>query len=131
MRTPIKTAPLLPGSLKNLVFPPEKDGFTYFARAKDLPFAAGDSVVKAAWAADASMLASTRHGPRPMPSSDFEENLARGGLRLVKRIGDWNAQGTQAWFAATDQANVQFAILAFRGTEADDPIDVFDCHFQH
>ncbi len=40
----------------------------------------------------------------------------------MNQIGDWNAHGTQAYFAANDQ----FAILAFRGTEADDPVDVVD-----
>jgi hypothetical protein len=108
--------------MKNLCFPPEKEEYTYFARANDRPFAAGGSVVKGAWAADASMLAYARYGANPMPVVDFEENLARGGLRCLNKIGNWNAHGTQAYFAA----NGQFAILAFRGTEADDPVDIFD-----
>ena len=57
-----------------------------------------------------------------MPAADFQENLARGNLRWLNQIGDWNAHGTQGYFAANDQ----FAILAFRGTEADDPVDVID-----
>jgi len=122
MRQPTGNTPLLPGSLKNLFFPPEKEEYTYFARAKDCPFASGDSVVKGAWAADGSMLAYARHGARHMPAADFQENLARGGLRCLNQIGDWNAHGTQGYFAANDQ----FAILAFRGTEVDDPVDVID-----
>jgi hypothetical protein len=108
--------------LKNLFFPPEKEEYMYFARAKDCPFVGGDSVVKGAWAADASMLAYARYGARHMPAADFQENLARGNLRWLNQIGDWNAHGTQGYFAANDQ----FAILAFRGTEADDPVDVID-----
>jgi hypothetical protein len=37
----------------------------------------------------------------------------------VKPIGDWSKHGTQGYFAA----NEHFAIMAFRGTEADDPSD--------
>jgi hypothetical protein len=122
MQHPIGNTPLLPGSLKNLFFPPEKDEYTYFARANDRPFAGGDAVVKGAWAADAAMLAYARYGARHMLVTEFEENLARGGLRFLNQIGDWNAHGTQAYFAANDQ----FAVLAFRGTEADDPVDVID-----
>ena len=122
MRQPIRNTPLLPGSLKNLFFPPEKEEYTYFARATDCPFASGDSVLKGAWAADASMLAYARYGAKPMSAADFRENLARGGLRCLNQIGDWNAHGTQGYFAANDR----FAILAFRGTEADDPVDVMD-----
>ena len=107
---------LLPGTLKNLFFPPEKTEFAYFAAAKAHPFTAGDHFVKAAWAADAAMLAYARYGRQPMQLQDLEENLSHGGLRLVKRIGDWSAHGPQAYFASNDQ----FAILSFRGTEADD-----------
>lgn len=122
MRQPIRNTPLLPGSLKNLFFPPENEEYTYFARAKDCPFANTDPVVKGAWAADASMLAYARYGAKRMSATDFQENLARGGLRCLNQIGDWNDHGTQGYFAANDQ----FAVLAFRGTEADDPVDVID-----
>ena len=113
---------LLPGTLKNLFFPPEKTEFAYFAAAKAHPFAVGDHLVKAAWAADAAMLAYARYGPKPMQLQDLEDNLGHGGLRLVKQIGDWSNHGPQAFLASNDQ----FAILSFRGTEADDPVDVFD-----
>jgi hypothetical protein len=122
MSTPIANTPLLPGSLKNLFFPPEKDEYTYFERTGAHPFASGNSVVKAAWAADTSMLAYARYGRDPMPPGDFNSNLARGGLTYRNEIGNWKAPGTQAYFATNDQ----FAFLAFRGTEVDDPIDKFD-----
>ena len=122
MRQPTGNAPLLPGSLKNLFFPPEKEEYTYFAHAKDHPFAGGDFVEKGAWAAEASMLAYARYGAKRMTTAEFEENLARGGLRILNQIGDWNAKGTQGYFAANDE----FAILAFRGSEPDDPVDVID-----
>lgn len=122
MRQPTGNTPLLPGSLKNLFFPPERDEYTYFAHAEDHPFINGDYVVKAAWAADASMLAYSRYGARRMSNAEFNENLTRGGLQCLKPIGDWHALGTQGYLAGNDQ----FAILAFRGTEADDPVDVID-----
>jgi len=122
MRNPLRNIPLLPGSLKNLFYPPEKNEYVYFARAKEHPFTGGDSVVKGAWAADASMLAYARYGTKPMPILDFQQHLDRGGLRCLNLIGDWHGSGTQGYFAANDQ----FAILAFRGTEADDALDVID-----
>ena len=124
MREPLKKVPLLPGTLKNLFFPPEKGEYTYFARAKEQPFVGGDFVTKGAWAADASMLAYGRYGTAEMPISDFQAHLDRGGLRCLNLIGaDWRGQGTQGYFAANDQ----FAILAFRGTEPGDPVDaVYD-----
>ncbi len=121
--TPANPSPLLPSTLKNLFFPPEKDEYTYFARAADYPFSKGDSLVKAAWAADAAMLSYARYGPTRMTDAELAQNLARGGMALRAQIGgdiaNWNAPGTQAFFATADD----FAILAFRGTEIDDPAD--------
>src|SRR5271165_1661435 len=122
MQQPTGNTPLMQGFLKNLFFPAEKEEYTYFARANDHPFSGGDPIAKGAWAADASMLAYVRYGAKPMPVGDFQKNLARGGLQCLNQIGDLNAHGTQAYLAANDQ----FAILAFRGTEADDPVDIID-----
>jgi hypothetical protein len=55
-----------------------------------------------------------------MTDVDLDRNFRRGGLDYTKIGGtpaDWNAPGTQAVFASCDG----FAILAFRGTERDDP----------
>jgi hypothetical protein len=41
------------------------------------------------------------------------------GFEQVDRVGDWSKRGTQGYFAAFND----FALLAFRGTEADDPLD--------
>jgi hypothetical protein len=120
--TPTGRVPLLPGTLKNLFYPPERSEYTYFARAAAHPFAGASAVVKAAWAADASMLCYARYGLQPMPEADFTGHLARAGLDTVLKIGDWGAAGTQGYFASNDR----FAILAFRGTEADDPTDLAD-----
>lgn len=117
MIRPKGTRPLLPGTLKNLFFPPEK--YEYFALAGTFPFESGNSMVKAAWAADASMLSYARCGSQAMPDADFRNHLARGGLTDVRKIGDWTAPGTQGFFASNDR----FAILAFRGTDAEDPSD--------
>jgi hypothetical protein len=115
---PIGTRPLLPGTLKNLFYPPEKNEYTYF----QLPFDAGNSLVRAAWAADAAMLGYARFGETPMTDVELETCLANGGLELKALIGDWTAPGTQAFFAT----NKELAILSFRGTEKDDPIDQID-----
>lgn len=120
---PKRHTPLLDGTLKNVFFPPEEGQYAYFARAGEQPFALGEPVVKAAWAADAAMLCYARYGARRMTDAEFSNNLAAGGLTLRAKIGedpnDWNAPGTQAFFATGDQ----FAMLAFRGTEIDDPKD--------
>jgi len=113
---------LLPGTLKNLFYPPEREEFTYFERAGECGYANGSAIVKAAWAADAAMLAYARYGAQRMDDDDLDANFRRAGLGYQKiggTAGTWNAPGTQAVFASCDQ----FAILAFRGTEIDDPKD--------
>jgi hypothetical protein len=120
---PKRNTPLLPPTLKNLFFPPEEDQYRYFARAAEFPFATGSDLIKAAWAADASMLCYARYGADRMTDDQLKANLAQGGLALTAQIGedplDWNAPGTQAYFAEGDG----FAVLAYRGTEIDDPAD--------
>jgi len=112
--------------MKNLFFPPEENEYEYFSGAGKSPFTGSDNVTKAAWAADASLLCYARYGLRRMSDDEFGQCLRAGGLTLRKKIGedpaDWNAPGTQAFFATADN----FAILAFRGTEADDPQNLHD-----
>lgn len=123
---PQRHTPLLKGSLKNLFFPPKKDEYAYFSRASEAPFATANDIAKAAWAADASMLCYARYGLTRMSDEELAKCLDAGGLTLRKKIGEdptnWNAPGTQAMFAT----GREFAILAFRGTEADDPQDLHD-----
>jgi hypothetical protein len=118
--TPLRHTPLLPGTLQNLFYPPQQ--YIYFARAAELPFPTGDPIRKAAWAADAAMLAYARYGERRMTDAELDANFDRAGLTYEK-IGptptDWNAPGTQAVFAS----GPDFALCAFRGTERDDPND--------
>lgn len=109
---------LLKGTLQNLFFPPEKDHYTYFEGAKEFPFPGNKTLVKAAWAAEASMLAYARYGRKRMDHAELCANFANGGL-TCKPIGNWSASGTQAVFAECKE----FAFLAFRGTEVDDPKD--------
>jgi hypothetical protein len=122
MISPLRHTPLLPGTLENLFYPPLKSEYTYFKRAADRPFPTNDTV-KAAWAADAAMLAYARYGPTRMTGAELDENFGRAGL-TYKKIGgtaaDWNAPGTQAIFASC----ANFALCAFRGTEKDDPDDI-------
>jgi len=118
MIIPKRHTELLPGTLQNLFYPPSK--YTYFERADEIDFATAGPLAKAAWAADASMLAYARYGQDRMTDDDLDANFRRGGLDYIKiggTLADWNAPGTQAVFASCDR----FAILAFRGTEADDP----------
>jgi hypothetical protein len=120
--TPVRHTKLLPGTLKNLFYPPEPGEYIYFARAGECAFANGSTLVKAAWAADASMLVYARYGADRMDDGDLDANFGRAGLAYQKiggSAGNWNASGTQAVFASCDQ----FAILAFRGTEIDDTED--------
>ena len=123
---PKKQTQLLKGSLKNLFFPPEKDEYEYFARAREIPFVSGNDLSKAAWAADAAMLSYARHGSVRMDDQELNRCLGAGGLKLQGKIGEdptnWNSPGTQAIFARGNG----FAILAFRGTEPDDPQDLCD-----
>jgi Lipase (class 3) len=119
MIAPLRHTKLLPGTLQNLFYPPERNEYTYFARAGDCPFANGSMLVKAAWAADASMLAYARYGVTRMDEGDLLANFGRAGLdyqEIGGSAGNWNAPGTQAVFASCQH----FAILAFRGTEIDD-----------
>ena len=125
MITPLRHTDLLPGTLQNLFYPPRVNQYTYFARAADVLFATGGTLAKAAWAADAAMLAYARYGSQPMTDQELSDNFDRAKMTYEK-IGDWNAPGTQAFFAKSKD----FAILAFRGTERDDPSDaVTDADF--
>jgi len=120
MITPLRHTPLLPGTLQNLFYPPQQ--YVYFERAADLPFQSGDTVRKAAWAADAAMLSYARYGQTRMTDAELDENFGRAGLTYEKiggTVADWNAPGTQATFASC----ADFALCAFRGTERDDPDD--------
>ena len=124
MLTPLRSTPLLPGTLQNLFYPPRE--YIYFKRAADVPFQSDKSdtaITKAAWAADCAMLAYARYGERRMTDGELDANFQRAGLAYEKiggTIADWNAPGTQAIFASCDN----FALCAFRGTEKDDPDDL-------
>jgi len=135
MIKPVHDRQLLPGTLQNLFYPPRRGEYTYFERALQVPFVVPEdasfsgtlistrNIAKAAWAADASMLAYARYGQDRMTDDDLRGNFRNGGLK-IQTIGendsDWNAPGTQAVFALSND----FAILAFRGTERDDPHEV-------
>ena len=81
--TPLRHTPLLPGTLQNLFYPPQQ--YIYFARAAELPFTTGDTIRKAAWAADAAMLAYARYGERRMTDArtpfDANDRPAASDLR--------------------------------------------------
>ena len=114
---PLRHTPLLAPMLQNLFYPPP--GYEYFKRAREVPFWTASEIGKAAWAMDASMLAYARSGATRMTDADLQQHFDRGGLQYEK-VGNWSAHGTQAVFASCDD----FAIMAFRGTEPEDPADV-------
>jgi hypothetical protein len=114
-----KEPQLLPGTLKNLFYPPERDEYEYFEQARSLPLTEAKPLVRAAWAADAAMLAYAKYGSVPMTDEDLTRSYDRAGLDF-RKIGDWSAPGPKATFAWCKD----FAILAFRGTEAGDDLDV-------
>jgi len=114
---------LLP-TWKNLFYPPERGQYTYFAFAAEHPFAGAKvegapfDPARAAWAADAAMLAYGHFGAMPMTEEEAHSILANAGFTQHELIGNWtpNGKGTQAFFAS----NNDFAILSFRGTERGD-----------
>ena len=111
---------LLPKTWKNLYYPPEKNEYAYFGAGQQYPFLKSGET-RAAWAADAAMLAYGRYGPALIPEWDFSDILKNAGFTHHQLIGDWSGgRGTQAFFTY----NGSFAILAFRGTERDDPSDL-------
>lgn len=101
----------------NLFYPPAD--YVYFAQAAQFPFSGGSTLVKAAWAADAAMLAYGKRGPASIPAGDFDGIVMGAGFAQPVRIGNWQAEGTQGYFARRDD----FAMVAFRGTEPKDPKD--------
>ena len=123
MIQPKRHTPLLEGTIRNLVHPPRS--YTYFARARECPFAGGDWVTKAAWAADASMLSYARFGQDLMTGAQLAAEAGRGGFGTTlisarPNDADWNQHGTQVLILS----NQSLAIIAFRGTEPDDPLDI-------
>ena len=120
MINPKRHTPLLPGTLENLFYPPPD--YKYYDQAAEVPFTVASPIAKAAWAVDSAVLAYARRGQEQMADDDLDQIFARAGLGYVKVGGtpeNWNAPGTQAFFAS----NADFAILAFRGTEKSDAKD--------
>jgi len=105
---------------ENLFYPPKRGDYIYFETP---PYQPGESIqVSLARAADASMLAYARFGPERMVPSDFQGILTRAGYRNSQPIGDCFIGGVNAgrgYFASSDS----HALLAFRGTEADNDYD--------
>jgi triacylglycerol lipase len=116
---------LLP-TWKNLFYPPERNQYQYFAHAATYPFPATGAApeqryrVKAAWAADAAMLSYAHSGEQAMLFDEVKALVKDAGMTVCEQVGEWTRHGTQGFFAS----NNDFAILAFRGTERDDPDDV-------
>jgi hypothetical protein len=111
---------------KNLFYPPEREDYVYFL-ANGVPFPElknddkKNRLFRAAWMADAAMLAYAHWGPSRMSGSDFQDILRTAGFGNHTLLGDWteSGRGTQGYFAW----NEKFAVIAFRGTERDDPTD--------
>ncbi len=105
----------------NLIYPPKRGDYVYF---ENLPvYEAGSLFPNAAWAADGAMLAYARYGKVRMRDEEFREILAGAGFTSVSSFGDCFSDGActaRGYFAA----NEEWALLAFRGTEADNGNDI-------
>jgi hypothetical protein len=105
---------------ENLCFPPRRGDYLYFETP---PFRPGEpSTVSLSRAADASMLAYARFVQQRMVLADLQGILAAAGYPGSQPIGDCFVDGVntgRGYFAYNDSC----AMLAFRGTEADDNND--------
>jgi len=104
----------------NLYYPPRRGDYTYFQTP---PFRPGEPpIVSLSRAADASMLAYARFVEQRMVLADLQGILAAAGYSGVQPIGDCfvdDANTGRGYFAYNDS----HALLAFRGTEADNNND--------
>jgi Lipase (class 3) len=106
----------------NLFYPPQRGDYVYF---EGPPFdtTPGFHFSNASWAADAAMFAYARYGNQRSNEAEFKGVLRNVGFAITETIGDCFADNVatgRGFFAANDN----FAILAFRGTEKDDPHDI-------
>jgi hypothetical protein len=105
---------------ENLCFPPKRDDYIYFETP---PFRPDEpATVSLSRAADASMLAYMRFVEQRMVPADLQGILAAAGYGSVQPIGDCFVDGVntgRGYFASNDN----HALLAFRGTEADNNND--------
>jgi|SRR5579864_9430677 len=107
---------------ENLYFPPKKGDYIYFEGPTFEPNQ-GFRYANASWAADASMFAYARYGKTRLAEDEFRKILSDRGFTVIETIGDCfvdNASTARGYFATNDR----FALLAFRGTEKDNPNDV-------
>jgi hypothetical protein len=104
----------------NLCFPPKKGDYIYFETP---PFQPGEPApVSLSRAADACMLAYARFVRQRMVLSDLQGILTAAGYPTVQPIGACFVDGAntgRGYFAYNDS----HALLAFRGTEADNNND--------
>jgi triacylglycerol lipase len=105
---------------ENLCFPPKRGDYIYF---ETQPFRPGEpAAVSLSRAADASMLAYARFVKQRMVLADLQGILAGVGYPTVQPIGNCFVDGAdtgRGYFASNDN----HAMLAFRGTEADNDND--------
>lgn len=104
----------------NLYYPPKKGDYIYFEAPR---YQLGESPkVTLARAADASMLAYMRFAQQRMQLAELREILDSAGYSNFQTIGDCFVDGAntgRGYFAWNDS----HALLAFRGTEADNNND--------
>src|SRR5689334_19709666 len=90
---------LLAPSWKNLFYPPERNEYEYFKGAQAFPYPLwsdrdrNSPWLRAAWAADAAMLAYGRWGPNRMSLSDFQSIVRDAGFAQHALVGDWSESG--------------------------------------
>src|ERR1035438_6584803 len=108
-----------PPPWRNVFYPPPN--YAYFDQRAEFgtsPQVGRLNLLKAAWMADAAMLAYGRSGPDAIPAEQLQKIFEAGRFVNFELLGDWSGgpKGTQGYFAYRND----FAVLAFRGTEKDD-----------
>lgn len=114
------SASCLDSTPENLCYPPKKGDYIYFETP---PYQAGEPPkVSVSRSADASMLSYARFVRQRMALADLQGILAPAGYPSVQPIGNCFVDGAntgRGYFASNDN----HALLAFRGTEADNNND--------
>lgn len=105
----------------NLYYPPKRGDYVYF-EGPPFDITPGFHYANASWAADAAMFAYARYVQDRSNDAEFKGLLRGAGFTITETIGDCfvnDASTARGFFAGNDT----FAILAFRGTEKDNPHD--------
>ncbi len=103
---------------RNVLYPPA--GYRYFRGTAFQGGVRPERDLVAAWMADCAMLAYGRDGEARLPWDVAGLKLREAGFGSSGPLGNWERPGPQGYFAARPE----LFVVAFRGTEANDPTDL-------